>query len=194
MYLYTPIPSADQDQDIRMLPQPRGEGNAGAGPRRRRRCGVRQCQNPMTTMHIQAVDGHTTNPHTHTYTPPASHHPSSTSLLPILFFSALLLLVHTFPLTAAAPPPVPDPITSPPPEDSDFWNQHYDINGQSVTLGQINNVLNQSRPNYFWGGEIACGTASDVCCPAYCCNVVSTVHDLQKPMDMSFREKQTGEK
>ena len=41
-----------------------------------------------------------------------------------------------------------------------------------VTLGQITNALNQSRPNYYWGGDLVCMTNNDVCCPAYCCNVL----------------------
>lgn len=80
----------------------------------------------------------------------------------------------------------------PVPAEPDFWGQTYDIDGREVTLGQIASVLNQSRPNYFWGGEVVCSTSTDYCCPAYCCNVLNTVHELQKPMDMSFRERQTA--
>ncbi|TFJ85003.1 hypothetical protein NSK_003427 [Nannochloropsis salina CCMP1776] len=75
---------------------------------------------------------------------------------------------------------------------SDFWNQTYDIDGRPVTLSQISSALNQSRPHYFWGGDLVCYDANMACCPAYCCNVMSTVHDLQKPMDMSFRDYQTA--
>lgn len=51
----------------------------------------------------------------------------------------------------------------------------------TVTLGQLSAVLNQSRPHYFWDrGSVACAPVDDArpdatCCPAYCCNVIKCV-------------------
>lgn len=56
-------------------------------------------------------------------------------------------------------------------------------------------MLNQSRPHYYWDrSNVACAAPNDYqpCCPAYCCNVVSTAHGLQQPIDMSFRKTQTA--
>lgn len=64
-----------------------------------------------------------------------------------------------------------------------------------MTLGELSDVLNQSRPHYYWDrSTVACAapTSSVPCCPAYCCNVESTAHELQHPIDMSFRKTQTA--
>lgn len=72
--------------------------------------------------------------------------------------------------------PFPEP-------DSSYWNQTYNIGGQNVTLGEINAILNQSRPSY--GGALVCASTEQLtCCPAYCCELTSTIHELAKPMDM----------
>ncbi|EWM25993.1 hypothetical protein Naga_100531g2, partial [Nannochloropsis gaditana] len=101
-----------------------------------------------------------------------------------------LFLLCSLPLMVPVRTQFPGPETVGP--GSDFWNQTYDIDGRPVTLSQISSALNQSRPHYFWGGDLVCYDANMACCPAYCCNVMSTVHDLQKPMDMSFRDYQTA--
>lgn len=65
----------------------------------------------------------------------------------------------------------------------------------AVTLGELSSVLNQSRPHYYWDrANVACAapTTAQACCPAYCCNVESTAHELQHPIDMSFRKTQTA--
>ena len=53
----------------------------------------------------------------------------------------------------------------------------------TVSLNQMNVVLNQTRPMYFWddrlGSGIACTTDNGACCPAYCCDVISSAKDLQ---------------
>jgi hypothetical protein len=46
------------------------------------------------------------------------------------------------------------------------------FSSRAVTLSQISSALNQSRPHYFWGGDLVCYDANMACCPAYCCNVM----------------------
>lgn len=71
------------------------------------------------------------------------------------------------------------------------WDGVYEVNGQQVSLGQIQNILQQNKPTY--GGDIVCANEDGSCCPAYCCNVKNTLHDLQqKPMDQSFRTNETS--
>ena len=58
-------------------------------------------------------------------------------------------------------------------------------------MSEIAHVLNQSRPEYFWGGDVACTVVDGICCPPYCCSIMSTVHDLtNKPMNMAFKKTQ----
>jgi hypothetical protein len=71
------------------------------------------------------------------------------------------------------------------------WDGTYEVNGQQISLGQIQNILQQNQPTY--GGDIVCANEEGSCCPAYCCNVKNTLHDLeQKPMDQSFRKNETS--
>lgn len=51
-------------------------------------------------------------------------------------------------------------------------------------------MIEQNKPKY--GGEVVCAMEDGICCPAYCCDIMSTVHGLQKPMNMSFRTSQVG--
>lgn len=100
-----------------------------------------------------------------------------------------------------------------------------------VTLGEIRNVIQQNKPNYYWDKEVVCAMEDGIwcvnallvysrgsidsrwtlsffvgpsyrpptstpssllpfSCPAYCCDIMSTVHGLQKPMNMTFRKEQ----
>jgi hypothetical protein len=78
--------------------------------------------------------------------------------------------------------PAPDP-------GDGWWNTTYEINGQLITLGEVDTMLRGARPTY---DELVVCAPEGVCCPAYCCSIISTVHELQKPMDMSFKETQTA--
>jgi hypothetical protein len=53
-----------------------------------------------------------------------------------------------------------------------------------VPLSQINRILNQSRPNYDDEKVVCANKPGRECCPAYCCSLESTVHELSQPMDM----------
>lgn len=78
----------------------------------------------------------------------------------------------------------------PAPDGADgYWNQTYSINGQTVTAGTLDNILRGDRPIY--DKEVICAP-TDICCPAYCCSVVSTVHELGKPFDHSRMKAQTA--
>ncbi len=78
-----------------------------------------------------------------------------------------------------------------PPNAPGVWDQVYEINGQQVSLNQVQAILNQNLPKY--GGDVVCANEDGSCCPAYCCSVKNTIHDLQvNAMNESFRLKETS--
>ena len=63
----------------------------------------------------------------------------------------------------------------------------------TVPMGEINHVFNRTRPHYYWNLQPVCTVVDDGAkCPSYCADIMSTVHELDKPMDMSFRKTMTS--
>jgi hypothetical protein len=78
------------------------------------------------------------------------------------------------------------------PQESDFFNQSYNIGGRNVTLGQLEGILNQTRPTY--DNDYVCVTGSNgACCPDYCCSLTSVVEDLNMPLNHSVLQQQTAQ-